>query len=99
MPEDDSDTYGDIKGMFCTELWYLKAEVSRIHHVLTDSGHLISEYNGIFPTFFRNECIQHHGTDCLFRTYDRIPVFLKTVYCIHCVIDMFPCHAVFRSEG
>ena len=85
--------------MFGSELRYLQTKVGRIHDILTHSCHLVAEYHGIFPSFFRNETVKHHGTDCLLGTYDGISVFLESADGIHSVIDMLPCHAVLCPKG
>ena len=99
MPEDDSDAYRDIQGVLCTELRDLETEVGCINHVLANSCHLVSEYDSILAARLRSECVKHHGADRLLGTYDRIAIFLETTHSFHGVIDMFPCDAVFRSEG
>ena len=76
VPEDDTYADTDVKGVLCTELRDLEAEICSIDHVLTDSGDLISEYDGIASSWFRNEFVKHDRTYGLLGTYDRISLFL-----------------------
>ena len=51
MPEDDTDTDGDIQGVLGAELRDFQTEIRGIDHILTHSCDLISEYDGIFTAF------------------------------------------------
>ena len=85
--------------MFCAVLGDLKTEIRSVNHILTYSGHLISEHHGIFPALFRNKGVEHYGSRRLFGTDDLVSGFLQTAYGFHSVVDMLPFHAVFSSQG
>ena len=85
--------------MFCSELGYFKTEVGSIDHILAYARHFISENHCISLAWLRHKLVQHYGTDGLFCTYDSISIFLETADGIHCIIHMFPCHAVFCTES
>ena len=99
VPEDDTDAYRHIQRVLRTELRDFKAEVGGIYDILTDAGHLVAEYHGITLSRFWNELVQHHGTDRLLCTHDRIPFLLETTDRVHGVVDMFPCDTVLGTEG
>jgi len=99
MPEDDSYADRDIQRVLRAELRNLETEIRCIYDILSYSGNLVAEYDGIFPSRFRLECIKHHGTYCLFCTDDRIPFLLETADGVHGVVHMFPDHAVLRTES
>ena len=99
MPEDDTDTDGDIQGVLGAELRDFQTEIRGIDHILTHSCDLISEYDGIFTAFLRPECVQHDGTHGLFGADDGIAALLEATYCLHGVVHMFPCHAVLGPQG
>ena len=99
MPEDDADADADVQGVLCAELRYLQTEIRGIHHILTHAGNFIAEHHCISASGFRDEPVKHYRADGLFGAHHSIPFFLKTADGIHCIIDMFPCHAVLCSEG
>lgn len=99
MPENDADADADVQGVLRAELGDLQTEIGRIYNILTHTGNLIAENNGILPARLRNKAVEHDGTDCLLRADHRITFFLQTTDSIHGVVEMFPCHTVFRSQG
>ena len=99
MPEDDTGADRHIKGVLRTELRYLQTEVGRIHHILTHAFDFIAEDHGIFPARFRNKSVKHDGSYGLLCTDYRIPLILQTEDSVKRIIDMLPCHAVFRTKS
>ena len=99
VPEDDTDADRYIEGMLRAELRDFKTEIGCIDDILTYTGHLVSEYHGITLSRFRNELVQHHGTDRLLGAHDRITFLLGTTDRVHGIIDMFPCDTILGTEG
>lgn len=97
----ENDTYADrhIERVLSAELRDFQTEVCSVDNILTHSRNLISEYDCIAFARLRNELVEHDRTDGLFCTYNGVSFFLQTTDSVHRVVDMFPCHTVFRTEG